>query len=136
MSESIPQQHNEFLLIHFRRNRKAVAKSDYQPRHVCPHSTAQLPPDEYSCNFMFGIFTKIGVWSLQLKQTLSSVRYAMTIYRNKDLQPRQQIRWRKHYPHYSSKQYFPHFFAREPLLASKNNYGSSHPCSRTYRVSG
>ena len=26
--------------------------------------------------------------------------------------------------------YFPNFFAREPILASKNNQGTSHPCWR------
>jgi hypothetical protein len=31
---------------------------------------------------------------------------------------------------------FPNAFARGPLLASKINYGSSHPCSRYYRGSG
>jgi len=30
---------------------------------------------------------------------------------------------------------FPKFFPRGPLLASKNNHGSSHPCSRKYGVS-
>jgi hypothetical protein len=31
---------------------------------------------------------------------------------------------------------FPNFFARGHLLASKNNHGSSHPCSSKHRVSG
>ena len=30
----------------------------------------------------------------------------------------------------------PIFFPRGPLLASKNNHGSSHPCSQKYTVSG
>jgi hypothetical protein len=33
-------------------------------------------------------------------------------------------------------QSFPNFSAREPLSALKNNHGSSHPCSRQYRVPG
>ena len=33
-------------------------------------------------------------------------------------------------------QCFPNFFARGPLLASKNNHGSSHHCSLQYKVSG
>jgi hypothetical protein len=32
------------------------------------------------------------------------------------------------------EQCFPNFFACGPLLASKNNYGYSHPCSRKYSV--
>jgi len=32
-------------------------------------------------------------------------------------------------------QCFPRFFARRPLLASKNNNGSSQPCSCKHRVS-
>ena len=33
------------------------------------------------------------------------------------------------------EQSFPNFFPSGPLLASKNNHGSSHPCSRKYGVS-
>jgi hypothetical protein len=33
-------------------------------------------------------------------------------------------------------QCFPNLFAHGPLLASKNNHGSSHPCSCKYRMSG
>jgi len=31
---------------------------------------------------------------------------------------------------------FPNFFAGRPLLDSKNNHRSAHPCSCTYGVSG
>jgi len=34
------------------------------------------------------------------------------------------------------RQCFPNFFARGPLLASKNKHGSSHPCSRKCKMSG
>ena len=33
-------------------------------------------------------------------------------------------------------QSFADFFDRRPLLAQKNNHGSSHPCSRIYRMPG
>ena len=36
----------------------------------------------------------------------------------------------------SQDQVFPNLFGRGPLLASQNNHGSSHPCSRKYKVSG
>jgi len=41
------------------------------------------------------------------------------------LQPRRHV-----------NQFYPNLFARAPFLASKNNHGSLHPCSRKCRVSG
>ena len=37
---------------------------------------------------------------------------------------------------YNLIQCFPNPFARGSLLVSKNNHGTSHPCSRKYRMSG
>jgi len=42
----------------------------------------------------------------------------------------------KFYCRNRQEQCFPNNFAREPLLVSKNNQESSHPCSRKYRLSG